>query len=79
MVGARISLPCLNMGRASTLIVLGNQWWRLFTAQFVHIGILHLASNAVIIYYVGSILEPMIGPWRFFKRVLVKWCWWEFA
>lgn len=47
------------------LIVLRNQWWRLFTAQFVHIGFLHIASNAVIIYYVGSILEPMIGSWRF--------------
>lgn len=54
------------------LIVLGNQWWRLFTAQFVHIGILHLASNAVIIYYVGSILEPMIGPWRFLSVYLLS-------
>ena len=31
-------------------VVAGHQWWRLFTAQFFHIGVMHLISNAVIIY-----------------------------
>lgn len=54
------------------LIVMKNEWWRLVTAQFVHIGWLHLASNAVMIYYVGSILEPMIGSGRFLSVFLLS-------
>lgn len=46
-------------------IVIGNQWWRLFTAQFLHIGIMHLISNAVMIYYLGVYMETIIGHWRF--------------
>ena len=46
-------------------IVAGNQWWRLFTAQFLHIGIMHLISNAVMIYYLGIYMEPILGHWRF--------------
>lgn len=46
-------------------VVAGGQWWRLFTAQFLHIGIWHLVSNIVMIYYIGIILEPMLGHWRF--------------
>nr|MDK6825186.1 rhomboid family intramembrane serine protease [Lactobacillus gasseri] len=35
------------------LVTVEHQWWRLFTAQFLHSGWLHIASNAVMIYYVG--------------------------
>ena len=46
-------------------VVIGNQWWRLFTAQFLHMGIMHLVSNAVMIYYLGMYMETIIGHWRF--------------
>ena len=46
-------------------VAAGHQWWRLFTAQFLHIGIWHLVSNIVMIYYMGMIIEPILGHWRF--------------
>lgn len=46
-------------------VAVRNQWWRLLTAQFLHMGILHLATNAVMIYYMGNYLERIIGHWRF--------------
>ena len=42
-----------------------GEWWRLFTAGFVHFGILHIVFNMFILYLIGQVLEPAIGPWRF--------------
>jgi membrane associated rhomboid family serine protease len=42
-----------------------GDWWRLMTAAFLHAGLLHLLTNMVSLYFVGSILEAVIGRWRF--------------
>jgi membrane associated rhomboid family serine protease len=42
-----------------------GDWWRLFTSVFLHYGIFHLAMNMYSLFYVGSILEQIIGRWRF--------------
>jgi Uncharacterized membrane protein (homolog of Drosophila rhomboid) len=42
-----------------------GEWWRLVTAGFVHFGVLHIFFNMFILYLVGQVLEPAIGPWRF--------------
>ncbi len=44
---------------------LKDEWWRLFTCEFVHIGIGHLFANIVSMLYIGIILEPLIGTLRF--------------
>lgn len=63
----------LNMGAMNNLVVASRgQFWRLFTAQFLHIGWLHLASNAVMIYYIGQYLEPIVGSWRFLLIYLLS-------
>lgn len=63
----------INFGAMYKPFVIGaNQWWRLFTAQFLHIGILHLLSNAVMIYYAGSLLEPLIGSGKFLTVYLLS-------
>jgi membrane associated rhomboid family serine protease len=46
-------------------LVLQGDWWRLITAAFLHYGPLHLALNMYSLYWVGSVLETVIGPWRF--------------
>lgn len=54
------------------LVAIGHQWWRLFTAQFLHIGLLHIAANAVMIYYMGQVMEPLMGHLRFLLAYLLS-------
>jgi membrane associated rhomboid family serine protease len=42
-----------------------GEWWRLFTAAFLHYGPIHLALNMYSLYITGSLLEHVIGRWRF--------------
>src|SRR6201994_707397 len=42
--------------------VLTGQWWRLLTAAFVHVGILHLATNMWCLWNLGLLGEPLLGP-----------------
>ena len=42
--------------------VLAGQWWRLFTAAFVHVGIIHLATNMWCLWNLGLLGEPLLGP-----------------
>ena len=42
-----------------------GEWWRIVTAAFLHYGPLHLAMNMYSLYFAGSILEQVIGRWRF--------------
>ncbi|MCG3166780.1 MAG: hypothetical protein POELPBGB_02562 [Bacteroidia bacterium] len=44
---------------------LKDEWWRLFTCEFVHIGFGHLFANMVSLIYIGVLLEPLIGTLRF--------------
>jgi membrane associated rhomboid family serine protease len=46
-------------------IAQGHQYWRLFTAMFLHAGLLHLALNMYGLYLFGSIVESAFGQVRF--------------
>jgi membrane associated rhomboid family serine protease len=43
----------------------GHQYWRLFTAMFLHAGLLHIALNMYALYLFGSIIEAAYGQVRF--------------
>jgi rhomboid protease GluP len=47
------------------LIFLGNEYWRLLTAIFLHGGIAHLLMNSFSLYVVGPDTERVYGTWRF--------------
>ena len=38
-----------------------GQWWRLLTAAFVHIGIIHLAMNMYVLAIIGPVTEKLFG------------------
>jgi membrane associated rhomboid family serine protease len=46
-------------------IDLGHDYWRLITGGFLHSGILHIAFNMYILYWLGTMLEPSLGHARF--------------
>ena len=55
----------LNWGANFKPLTLDGEYWRLFTSFFLHIGIIHLLFNMYALFYIGSILEPLIGRKHF--------------
>ena len=49
-----------------------NQWFRLITPMFIHIGFGHLVSNMIILYFVGPQFEQMIGSFKFITIYLLS-------
>lgn len=48
--------------------VLAGQWWRVFTAGFLHGGLVHLAVNMLSLVFLGRGLEALLdraGRWLF--------------
>ena len=50
---------------------LQNEWWRLITNVFLHIGLLHLLLNMYALMYIGLLLEPYLGKLRFLTAYLL--------
>ncbi|MEP7178171.1 MAG: rhomboid family intramembrane serine protease [Pseudonocardiales bacterium] len=42
-----------------------DQYYRLLTAGFLHVSLLHLASNMLALFIIGPLLERLLGRWRF--------------
>ncbi|KHF41828.1 rhomboid family protein [Halalkalibacter okhensis] len=65
-VGSSTSvLTLIEFGAKYNPLIIGGEWWRLFTAMFLHIGFLHLFMNSLALFYLGSAVERMYGTWRF--------------
>jgi membrane associated rhomboid family serine protease len=43
-----------------------GEWWRLISCVFVHAGALHLAVNAIALFFLGRIAEELFGSTRTF-------------
>jgi len=42
-------------------VLLGGEWWRIVTAMFVHVGLVHLATNMWCLWNLGLLAEPLVG------------------
>lgn len=49
-----------------------GQWWRLFTALFIHFGIVHLALNMWALWDAGRLVERLYGRLNFAVLYLVS-------
>jgi len=52
-------------GADAAWLVGHGQWWRLFSAIFIHSGIIHLAFNSYALIFIGPLLEEYLGKERF--------------
>jgi rhomboid protease GluP len=61
-IGSPTTQQLMHWGANNTGSVLINgEWWRIITAMFVHVGILHLATNMWCLWNLGLLAEPLMG------------------
>jgi len=56
-------IDLIHYGANDTWFVLHGQWYRLLTATFVHVGLIHLLTNMWCLWNLGILGEPLIGPY----------------
>lgn len=64
----------IRWGGAYVPYIQSGQYWRLFTAMFLHAGIRHLLNNMILLYVLGITLEPLLGKIKYTILYLV--CGW---
>lgn len=55
----------IKWGSNYTPLTYSGDWWRLFTSNYLHFGIIHLVLNMYALYNLGQFLEPMMGKLRY--------------
>jgi rhomboid protease GluP len=71
-VGSSTSLLTLvEFGAKYDPLIVQGEWWRFFSAIFLHIGILHLAMNSLALFYLGGAVERIYGTKRFIFIYLI--------
>src|SRR5579863_3457334 len=74
--GASVWMPNLDQlmfwgaDRPDNVLIAG-QWWRIVTAMFVHVGILHLATNMWCLWNLGLLAEPLMGSFGLFAAYIL--------
>jgi membrane associated rhomboid family serine protease len=72
VLGGLQSLEVLvRMGAMVPLLVAQGEYWRLFTAMFLHAGPVHLAFNTLALYLFGNVVESALGTARFLAVYVV--------
>ena len=51
----------LTFGASDAALVLNGEWWRLITANFEHVTLLHIALNMWCLWNLGVFGEPLLG------------------
>ena len=52
--------------------VADGAWWQLITSAFTHEEVLHIGFNMLALYFLGPMLESVLGRWRFLALYLVS-------
>jgi membrane associated rhomboid family serine protease len=62
---ARLDEQLFNLGAMQPIFIARGQYWRLFTAMFLHANLLHIAFNMYALYLFGYLVEGAFGKVRF--------------
>lgn len=52
-------------------VLLGNQWWRVLSSAFVHVGAAHLVMNMWALWLLGTLAEAVLGTYLYSSVYLV--------
>lgn len=55
------SADLFELGALQPLAIADGQFWRLFTAMFLHAGLLHIGFNAYALWLFGNMIESNLG------------------
>jgi len=53
-------------------LTLDQEWWRIFTSMFVHVGAIHVAFNMWILWDIGHLVERLVGNVGFLVLYLIS-------
>lgn len=70
--GSTNSEVLIRLGAKYSPRIAAGEYWRLFTAMFLHIGTMHLAFNGYALFVIGSELERLFGTGRFLSIYLLS-------
>ncbi len=70
--GSQDPMVLLRFGAKSAPLIAAGQYWRLLTANFIHIGLIHLAFNSWALYVFGLEVEQRFGRARFVVLYLLS-------
>lgn len=83
-----VQLYSWGANNAGSVLILG-EWWRIITAMFVHVGIIHLATNMWCLWNLGLLAEPLMGTLGVLGVYLLTgaagnllstlWNWWSYS
>lgn len=59
-------------GMFPSFLLENHQWWRLFTAGFLHFGASHLVNNMVILFFMGERMERAVGHLKMLVIYLIS-------
>jgi membrane associated rhomboid family serine protease len=48
-----------------TLVLQYHQYWRILTAMFLHLSLIHIALNMLSLFFIGRVVEVLYGSWRY--------------
>ena len=71
MRGSTDSSVLLQFGAKYGPAIFAGEYWRLFSAMFLHIGLMHLAFNSYALYALGQEVERFFGRGRFLTLYLL--------
>ena len=70
--GSEDVMTLVHFGALYRPLVLSGDYYRLFTAAFLHIGVVHLLVNCYSLYIIGSQLESFLGRIKFLFVYLIS-------
>jgi membrane associated rhomboid family serine protease len=63
---------CLPTNDVCVVGVGAGDWWRPFTAMFLHASLIHIGLNMLFLYWIGTPMERAVGHLRFLLIYLVS-------